>query len=255
MSAAILTSCSKKQIPCYRADNLINVDGISEDWEKCPLTYSEEHNFSYGACNDSAFIYLALRMNDRQLAMRIKRSGVTFYVDEKGGKNKTAGFNFRDENAFGRMNEIPQFKMRREDFTVDDKFGRGKFKATLMIGEMPDLSYSNFDMTAPQGAFNTENGLTCFEFRIPVKMNDSDCEYNLLKARKPVIGIIVSGMNRDMMPGGRGPGGMPPGGGGGGMGRPDGGGGMRPGGMGGGPGMMPQFDKEIEIWCRLEFLN
>ena len=244
-----MNGCAKKNLICFKAENTIMIDGFSDEWEKYQLSFSENDNFAYGACSDTGFMYFIIKMTDQQLAMRIMRHGVTFFVNEKGGKNKKIGFNFKNEHSFtdfgGKpdFGGMPDFRMRPDKFAVTDFAQRGNFKSVLMFNGIPKLSYSSFDMNSPQGAFSSEKGFTAFEFKIPIKMVDNKCGYELTKSKKPIIGVKAGGFDFGAMGGGM----PPPGsmGGRGGMG--GGGGGMK------GRSMTPQFDKEIELWCRLEF--
>jgi hypothetical protein len=244
--AFLFANCSPKSFPEGNfQETPIVADGNSADWG-LPLRFgTEDGALQYSITNDNQNIYISAATSNRATQMRILRSGIAFYMDVKGKKNKTMGVVIAANDMPLGPNNFAAGKGKRE-------FGKNKEGEDIKKQGLESVrSFSTI------GFVNMENRTYDLKENGIIKVGiDYDAYNNLVvEAVVPInqvytkqltiknapslsVGIVVNtmrmnGENRSSMGGGemqgrRGGGGMR--GGGGGM----GGGGMRGGGMGGG---------------------
>ncbi|MCR4439778.1 MAG: hypothetical protein QHJ34_10450 [bacterium] len=72
-------------------DHEITVDGSVAEWEKLPVVYVDEWQGVAGVANDTASVFVMLRVGNQQLARRLRFGGLTLWLDPKGGKQRKLG--------------------------------------------------------------------------------------------------------------------------------------------------------------------
>ncbi|KAA3611290.1 MAG: hypothetical protein D8M58_15080 [Calditrichaeota bacterium] len=149
-------ACSNQTIESKKPETQILVDGIGNDWEKYNLVFNEDFNIVFGALNTDPTLYLMFRFNDQRLARMFASRGVYLWLD----KEKETGIMYRDENLF------PNPGQRRNRGDIQQGyFPNGTFivqKKDTVI-EQSLKSYPNLE-----AAFNLNDGLYCFEFKLPL---------------------------------------------------------------------------------------
>jgi hypothetical protein len=262
-------SRSDKMVSKYVASS-IKVDGRYDDWRDLPSTFLEEQKAVVAISNDNQNLYLMFRTNDPRWVRTISRSGLTIYVDPKGGKKKDFFVRFKGGPSreqllalVGRGGETPDGARRQmpegREPQMDDRNANDTVPTlTCYVKERIEEKLIPLDGTeGPAAAFDTSRGFFVYEFKLPIK--ESELRYYGFAAepgKELSIGLIWGEM--DQMRGERPKGGMdfggPGGGPGSGPGGLGGGGGMgggmgRGGGMGGPPGGMQRPSKQ-EIWVK-----
>jgi len=237
------------------------VDGRLQDWQGKVTSYFEKQQAVIGVANDADNLYIHFRTKDVKWAGLIRRTGLTIYVDNEGGKDKRFFVRLFDGPAMEAMrwrgdidttrpeadNPAPLGERMRSDRPGEQK----RFTCFVedRIVEMPIA----FDGSmGPRAAYDTCWGFYSFEFSLPLR--ESVVRYygiDAVPGQQISIGAVWGDMSDTNRPrgeetgehtgGGMMPpdGEMPPGGG-----MP--GGGMRPG--GGRPGMQAQ--EKQEIWFK-----
>lgn len=237
-----ISSCNGTNINSQWTSSEIEVNGDFSEWANNDLHYLKEAEIMFGALNDSDNIYLMFRSTDPKLVRKIQRMGVTLWLDKEGKKKKESGicytgsidlnvslkpetdFNNNRQHSFGNREDRREYQRR------DDLPGPGKI-FIINKEEKMMLSESNFEGPCAGSADN--NGIFCYEFKMPIPVNcELGSELSLcmelgginkeqLHEKKKGMGSRGGGMRGGGMKGGNRGGGR-----GGGMGR-QGGSGMR----------------------------
>lgn len=280
-SIVTFTGCKTLDVPTSWAENAIPVDGKLSGWENIPSTYFEKQEAALGLSNDNENLYIIFRFRDSKWLPPIKMTGLTFYINDEGKKNKDIYFRYnggpsmpegkgpegkggpgRGGRTGGQMPEMTQSRQGQvaeptpERFVYMNKKTRGFEKSLPLNGS-----------GGPAVAYDTTMGFYAYEFSIPLAEAGEDIIGLGLKPGQVIaigaewgdMGEAAEGVKGGGGPGGGGgmPGGGMPGGGGGMPGGGPGGGGMPPsgGGMpGGGPGgggMQAQdMPEKQEVWIK-----
>ena len=94
LTFTIISGCDSYKIQNKWQDGKISIDGDYSDWEDNDLQFFEETNAVIGSVNDAENLYIMFRFTDQKLARRIKRMGVTLWLDKEGKKNKNYGIRY-----------------------------------------------------------------------------------------------------------------------------------------------------------------
>lgn len=257
----MIAGCNGKKIDSQWTNKPFLLDGKFDDWEGMETIILEDQDLVMATSNDENNLYLMFRGNDRQLEQRIRRMGVTIWLNEEGKKNKGFGIvytgstdihiSYRPDMATDNTenNRFEEMRPRFENKRREDLPNPGMI--TIIRGEnKTEINESNPDGPAAGSAIEKET--FCYEFRLP--LNNYEVGKNIS------LGLELGGLSDEelsemkermggMVGGGRS---------GGGMGGRSGGMGGRPGGMGGRSGGMsggrPSAGTDLEpkeIWFKV----
>jgi len=254
----LVTACKGIRMESIWTETPISVDGRAEDWSGIGSAYLEENNVSISFANDSARLYLLLRLRDPRTAAMIRRSGLTIWIDAAGGKSKDFRICYREGPSREDIQALtgagnPPTGGREPDFMTSDT-NRPVFTC-FQEGRIAEMGIPPDGSLGPTAAFSVDHGLFSYEFSWPLQESVVRY-YGLGVSPGQRIGIGAKwggrGADRGGLPGRDGRmGGMPPGGGGGGDipgGMPGGlGGGPLEGGFGGQPDMLRQQDVRLKV--------
>jgi hypothetical protein len=239
-----LAACGTIDIASSWRTSEIVVDGRSGDWGG-HLRVIENTPYAIGVLNDGDDLYVCLRGDLTAGAGGFERTGLTVWVDPKGGKGEVlgvhfpigmemddvrgAGERFDDPSMPGRRNRPPSGN--QEDMIPDEVEILGPGREPLTRVKRDDLKGIQVALSRSQEGF-------IYELKIPLKKSEGV----LYAAEVPPGGIVgvgfVPGERTGGLMGNRGMGGAPPGmggmGGRGGMGGPGGATSRGAGGMRGG---------------------
>lgn len=252
--------CKTQTMPSHRFDQPIEVDEQTTDWQGVAMTTLAESGAVLGIGNDDENLYILLRFRDPQWVGIIRRGGITFWFDIKGGKAKEFGLVY---NGGPDISEL----MKQRKTEQSDGGGRWNLPGEGFEGrEMPEERFSILlkkwfmqpayispqGKNGPQIGTGVEHGFINYELKIPLSESGDDF-YGLGVGPGETITIGLEwgiDMKRDpgqgMPGGGRGQGQI--GGPGGGRGGSFKGGG--PGGKMGGGQSMKRFSKQ-EVWLKV----
>ena len=252
LSIFFIAGCNGgEEVTCRWDAAGVTVDGWFDDWNDMPTVFFKDQNVSLGLANDSVNLYILFRFTDRQSARIIRMSGISIWMDRKGGKSRDFGVKFNggpklDSAQMAQMKNMPDMPEGRK---MPNRQGETQ-ENQLMVYDKTRLVEKIIPVDGkegPQVACEMVQGFYTYEFKIPLQKSDLNY-YGVGSQAGEKIGI---GFEWGDMPemkqrdGGR-PGGMsggpPPGGMGGG--RPSGG---KGGGPGGGKMQMPE---KQEIWLK-----
>lgn len=72
----------------------VNIDGIPSEWPEPFRYYDGDTKLQFAVANDTANLYLCLKVTDEPTQMRIFRGGLNIWIDPKGKKKETTGVTF-----------------------------------------------------------------------------------------------------------------------------------------------------------------
>lgn len=274
-SIAILTflACGGLKIENEWADREITIDGEKTDWDGTYQYPLEDQDMIMSLVNDGSDIYLMFLGNNEDLARQIQMMGVTIWLNTQGKKEKDYGICFTGSSEMVFGNQPPMTSQNEKFQRTDNNNSKNRpqmrpgmnregvpqpGKIMIIKGD-EKTEHASTEFQSPAAASTIENGVFCYEFKLPLMLSDiSDKEIKLGLELGGTDSNEASGGEMGGGPGGGmgGPGGGMGGGPGGGMGGPGGGMGGGPGGgMGGGPpgggGSRPPggmgFEKQ-EVW-------
>ena len=254
LGLSILVGCKGNKIQNQWADREIKIDGKYENWEGFNQNILEDQKIVVGMANDENNLYLMFRGNDERMARRIRMMGVTVWLNKEGKKKKDSGIlytgstdlhvSYRPEiNSSNPRNQQMEKRMKRMMERQREKLPQ---PGMIMIIQGENRNERNeYSLEGPAAGSAYENGVFCYEFKIPIPMSTGS--NNEVKLGLELAGISDKDRKAMMreMGGMRGAGGRS----GGGMGGRPGGMGGRPGGMRGGerPSGGTGFEEE-EMW-------
>ncbi|MCB2230753.1 hypothetical protein KQH82_08565 [bacterium] len=240
--------CGDSTISAQWAGDTVEVDGWSSDWDNLRTTYFEEEKIVLGLANDSTNFYILFRFQDPQWARSIRMSGLTFWLDPEGGKDRNIVLTYNGGPSMEQLRDapggeaddnhrqLPPEMQQRRDQMMKNREPQLQIEIKDRIAQMPIATDGS---VGPKVAFAMDHGMYCYEFSIPLhEIGVRSYGLGVAPGAKIGLGAKWGGMPSDRSQRGMGGGGMmgggPPGGGTFGGGPPGGGGG--PGGMGGPPG-------------------
>lgn len=266
---AEISTAGSDKISSRFATHPITVDGRYGDWNDYPTTFLEEQKAVIAVANDDQNLYLMFRTNDPRWVRTIAMSGLTIYLDPKGGKKKDFFLKFvggpsREQLRALRKQEVEERpdERRPNPEGMDDRMAERMRDDTIphltcYIRDQIEEKEIPLDGTeGPSAAFDTSHAFFVYEFAVPLKASEvRSYGFGAVNNKELSIGLVWGEMERprgdrqraDLGFGG--PGGGPGGGMGGGIGGGMGGGMGRGGGMGGPPGDMQRPSKQ-EVWVK-----
>jgi hypothetical protein len=222
-------------------DREINIDGKSEDWSGVKY-YFEDISVSVGLMNDERNLYVSLLTDNRMVIGQIMMRGLTFWLDPKGGKNKTFGIKFPIGRQQGEM-MTPESMEKLDREELMERFQEALAELEVLgpnqevVERLPVDEAKGIDVR-----IRTEGGSLVYEIEVPLSPSEQH-PYAVGAQAGDTFGFGFDSPKLEMQR----PGGMPGGGRGGGPPRGVGGmGRMPPGGMG---FRMPE---RLKIWAIVE---
>lgn len=189
--------CKNSTIPAQWTSTAITVDGQSSDWSELRTTYFEDEQVVLGIANDSSRLYILFRFKELQWARAIRMSGLTFWFDPKGGKDKKIMLSYNGGPALDELrnrepsdherlarNMPPEFT-ERGDQMMREREPQLQIMIEDRIAKMPIAADGSL---GPQVAFAMDHGMFCYEFSIPLQESEVRL-YGLGAAPGSAVGI------------------------------------------------------------------
>lgn len=256
----IAAGCNAKKAESLPLNHEIKIDGSFDDWTDIPINPYDDDQVGLSLCNDNQDLYILFRFQSQEWARMIRMSGLTLWIDQKGGKDRTFGIRYNGGPSQEQiMENLPdQFKARMENMTEEQKARmESRMQGHPVRLEVVD---NRADQVWPLDSANKYglevkygfvDGFHTYEAKIPLKIISADFYGIEIKPGREIgLGAEWGGPGnfrdhmRERPEGGGGFGGNPPPGGGGGrgggMGRPPGG------------GMRPNMPEKQEFWLKAD---
>ncbi len=166
-------SCNELEISSNLASQQIIIDGSDEEW-KGSLAYIEEGKAFFGIRNDENFLYIVLRVWERDIQIQILRYGLTVWFDKKAEKNQGFGINFPLENKkIGKIFRTAEQNNRKE---ISEELLEAANYRMIVFGPEQDKQRHLLALQAETFRIETKiglgNGNLIYELKIPLKINE-----------------------------------------------------------------------------------
>ncbi len=162
-----------------REDKNIIVDGDEKDWNNKTF-YLNQQNILLGVRNDEEYLYLFLKIVDRQQIRNIRMAGLTIWLDPNGSDSKSYGI------------RIPGKPVQREDISENDQQPVSAAVTEIGVltkGKKEPVFVPIVERNGIQFATSRTPESMIMECRIPLKENpDNPMQWT---AAGPVIGITL----------------------------------------------------------------
>lgn len=229
-----INGCNMEEIASNWDESVVAIDGDNSDWQSTPILSFKKPEIAVGVRNNDEFLYVLISFKEQSLIRLFLMSGVTLWIDQKGGKGKDIGLRYvSDFGLTGMMQGRGAMAGGR-----GGSGGRQLMRGLSIVKKDGTAYYPTTEENAPSAALRSEFEAYTLEFKIPLKKSD-DLPYDSDILAGGIVGIgfevsppeaIRGRGGREGGEGGRGGGGR----GGGGRGGGGRGGGGRGGGQGGG---------------------
>lgn len=235
MAGLIITaSCKNTKLDSAWTTAAMLIDGRAQDWNGVTSHFLGESEASVAFANDSSRLFILMRTRDPRLASTIRRSGLTFWVNADGKRDKKFVIRYRGGPTREEMRSMTGDGQRRKidreaPFMMPDT---GEPVLTCFVKDrIVEMEIPVDGSNGPAAAFSLDGGFFTYEFSLPLH-ESAVRSYGMAAAPGQTIriGAIWGGSGRGMSHGRSGLGGGSP------MGPPTGGGGGFGGGGGGGRG-------------------
>jgi len=222
------------------------IDGKTDEWPTQFRYYDGGTRLQYSIANDSAYIYLCLKVTDEQAQMRLFRSGLNIFIDTKGKKKESVAITYPVKLEHRPGEDDKPVEARQDDGYARRDMTNLKHRVLLSENEIIVKGFTGIpDQTLPtQNGYNitaamqwdTLNILN-IEYKIPFAAAAQHSMAAFDTVKSITLGFLIKGIEAPH-PTGDGPDGdgPPPGGMGTGGGMSGGGGYNGNGGMNGGLG-------------------
>ena len=180
------------------ADTTHIVDGNIGEWRDTAFSKDATTNISYAVDNTKEFFFVALKITDQRMQLKLMRLGMDMYIDTKGKHKEGMGIGFPvknentptpqfNRNADGSSGGRPDFKAIRQQFAMN------LFSVKLFgFDGVEDKTQGLAVEGSANVAFNWDDKDVMYvEYSIPLKFIGSEA---LLKGKKISVGWKINGV-------------------------------------------------------------
>lgn len=157
----------------------VTVNGNPDEWPQTFRYYDGKTQLEFAIGNDTANIYVCLKISDQKAQMKIFRSGIQVWIDPKGKKNEAVGITF----PIKRVRNPDEKPASRQDG------GNSPFQKTeieklklRILSEQKDLKVKGF-LNIPSQTLTADNpygisaalawdslNVLCVEYKMPIAL-------------------------------------------------------------------------------------
>jgi hypothetical protein len=205
----IFSGCKSTPLTSSRLTSSLSVEATLGGWPPASPVYLADSSITVQAANDNMNLYLAVQSDDPEYRIDLQRTGLTVWVDEKGGRSKQVEIHF-PAAYFARFNRIRggfwQSLSDSEKVRASQKLDQLE-GGVLVINHQND-QYRNFPANSPTGfaaAISVPARLETIVMRIPLQFEKEFLTLKLPPKQKTVgIGLATGGVTGGVSSGRRG---------------------------------------------------
>lgn len=193
----LLTSLQAKMVSDSARINHV-LDGNINEWNPDRFETDKETNIQYAVDHDANNLYLAIKVTDQQLQMKMMSLGMDLYMDTKGRKREKTGISFPLKREGGGMRGGRPGAEQGEGGRPDPKEMRERLAATMILLKtfgFDDKEDQNQLISQPNGinlAFDWDEANHFYiEYLIPLSFLGGQ---NALTGKPLGIGWKINGM-------------------------------------------------------------
>ncbi len=179
----------------------VSINGIPEEWPSTFRYYDGKTQLQFAIGNDTANIYVCLKISDPKTQMKIFSSGVEVWIDPKGKKNTAVGITFpikrvrsQEEKPAPRheigTNPFQKSEIEKLQLRILSEQKNIKVKGFLNIPAQTLPSDNSYGITAAL-AWDSLNVL-CIEYKMPIALTLQH-SFSAKDTLKPIaLGLVES---------------------------------------------------------------
>jgi hypothetical protein len=194
-SCFAFTGCTSYTADSSWCNGDVHIDGIDEEKEWGNAKYFFEYeDVSLGIKNDDQYLYLIFSTHDRNKQVQLVAQGLTIWVNEKGGSNKTLGIHF----PIGFQGDSKDAVNDRSNISAqeyDRDFQQRLLAATQFIGIISAsrktrtrFTPRELDSLGIKAVIGFFKGTIVYELQIPL-LYDETRKYGISTQKRQTIGI------------------------------------------------------------------
>jgi len=195
----MMTAGCGEKIESTWKNQMLTIDGDSQDWEGLPLQYQEDMKIVYGIVNDDVTVNFVIRFNDERLARMFSMRGFTFWLNGEDSEKKLIGIHYRDDAMRNKVlaNERNRSRVQEQEEQPPLQSIKPNGKFTLAKNDtLTKILIS--DLPAFEAAAASKDGIFCYEFSIPLTSMDGSPYYLNLSDQKNIkVGLEIVGMSEE----------------------------------------------------------
>ncbi len=197
----IFSGCKTIGLNSSRLAQPLEINGTLDNWPKAFPVFLADSSISIQAANDDMYLYLAISTDDPEYREDFRHTGLTMWVDLKGGKSKQveihfpasthARFNARQGGFWQSLTEEEKTRASEEL----DQLAGGVLVYNQNIKQA--LNFPANDASGFAAATSRFDGEKIIEIRIPLQFQKDFLAMELPQGQKTVgIGIETGGRTR-----------------------------------------------------------
>jgi hypothetical protein len=166
-AATILAGCGTTEIGSHWRQNGLILSGSGPGWPPSATTF-EDRRISGTVYNDSEYIYIGLRTNNRDLQRLMLREGITWWFDRDGGGKKSFGVHYplpasgkRPPGGDEERDGVPPPADREEQMKLPTEL-------ELYTGENEHERMSILATGGIEAGFHRQRDTLVYELRVPL---------------------------------------------------------------------------------------
>jgi len=195
-------SAAADEIDCPNAAKSMTVDGSLADWEADALTFMEERDASIGLCRSDSSLYIALKLRNPRLIMRIKRGGLKLYIDPGHDKKKDFGLLYRGGPSYTELERTGAFDNdpRINEMSAEmierfaEMFNSAETKLTMVVGGK-ELAQETDGTGLAKAVSGRDGTFIIYEFSLPLATENDDYP-DLAASDKFHVGFALDRLKR-----------------------------------------------------------
>jgi len=195
----ILTTGCGETIQSTWKTQALTIDGNSEDWEGLPLQYQEDMKIIYGIVNDNETVNFVIRFNDTNLARMFSMRGFTLWLNDENSEKKRIGIHYRDDAMRDKFIAEGSNRSRGQAQKEQPPSQAAKPKGKFTLAKNDSLTAKPIaDLPSFEAAADAQDGIFCYEFRIPLtSMDESPYFLNISNQKTIMVGLEINGLSEE----------------------------------------------------------
>jgi len=194
----VFSGCKSTSLTSSQVTLPLPMKGTLEGWPQTSPAVLADSSISVRAAHDDMYLYLAVQSDDPEYRIDLQRTGLTVWVDEKGGKSKQVEIHFpaADFARFNR-NRGGFWQSLADSEKVQAAKKLDELEGGVLVINHKNNSYRDFPADSPGGfaaAMARPGRFETIELRIPLQFQEEFLTLKVPRNQKTIgIGIATGG--------------------------------------------------------------
>lgn len=196
---------SLKNFPTTTDTSIINhqLDGATSEWPDEKFATDKETNIKYALDNDAEKLFIAMRIPDTRMQMKMGRQGMNLYIDLKGKKKEGKGIEFPVKSEGGGLGNQGNNDQDKQGNDRQSGFDMNGMRSSIAMNLLFLKLFGFTDAEPANQGLQTENSANIafswdssnvmhIEYAIPLTMLDANI--SSLSQKNISIGWKINGV-------------------------------------------------------------